>query len=126
MRAEHRDREGASPQADAGPNGGPSHNLHMADTQALQCGLMLIGCNESYLRAWLAAHRREVVVWERARALAREPDRALRGRALERHCIILPTTSLAVHAAYLSRARPGFPGHVRRDLPGPSRSSVRD
>ena len=87
---------------------------------------MLIGCNESYLQAWLAAHRREVVVWERARALAREPDRALRGRALERHCIILPTTSLAVHAAYLSRARPGFPGHVRRDRLGPSRSTVPD
>jgi hypothetical protein len=50
---------------------------------------MLIACNESYPQAWLAAHRREVVVWERARALARELDRTLSGHALERHCTIL-------------------------------------
>ena len=105
---------------------GPSHALHMADTQALQCCLMLIACNASYPQAWLAAHCREVVVWERARALARELDRALSDHALERHCTILPTVTLAMRAAYLSRARPGFPGHVRRDLPGPSGSSVRD
>ena len=65
---------------------------------------MLIGCNESYLQAWLAAHRREVVVWERARALARELDRALRGHALERHCTILPTASLTAGAAAAQRS----------------------
>jgi hypothetical protein len=98
----------------------------MADTQALQGCIMLIACNESYPQAWLAAHCREVVVWERARALARELDRALSGHALERHCTILPTVTLAVRAAYLSRARPGFPGHLRRDLPGACQSSVPD
>jgi hypothetical protein len=105
---------------------GRSHNLHMADTQALPCCVMLIACNESYPQAWLAAHCREVVVWERARALARELNRALRGHALERHCTILPTVTLAVRAAYLSRARPGFPGHLCRDLPGACQSSVPD
>ena len=54
----------------------------MADTQALQCCLMLMACSDSFLQALLAAHRREAAVRERARALARE-----HGPRAERPCV---------------------------------------
>jgi hypothetical protein len=90
----------------------------MADTQALQGCIMLIACNESYPQAWLAAHCREVVVWERARALARELDRALSGHALERHCTILPTVTLLSEEGYAVHLFPGSATAARclRDL----------
>jgi hypothetical protein len=91
---------------------GRSHNLHMADTQALQCCLMLIACNASYPQAWLAAHRREVLVWERARVLAREPDRALRGHALERRCPILPPVTLTVRSFWTCASRTPQPAET--------------
>ena len=59
------------------------------------------GRGARYLRARLAAHRREAAMRERARALARELDRDLSVHALERRCTLLPTPRLAVRAAYL-------------------------
>ena len=59
------------------------------------------GLGARYLRARLAAHRREAAMRERARALAHELDRELSVHALERRCTLLPTPRLAVRAAYL-------------------------
>jgi hypothetical protein len=59
------------------------------------------GRGARYLRARLAAHRREAAMRERARSLARELDRDLSVHALERRCTLLPTPRLAVRAAYL-------------------------
>jgi hypothetical protein len=59
------------------------------------------GPGARYLRARLAAYRREAAVRERARAMARELDRELSVHALERRCALFPTPRLLVRAAYL-------------------------
>ena len=59
------------------------------------------GLGARYLRARLAAHRREAAMRERARALARELDRQLSVHALEHRCTLLPTPRLVVRTAYL-------------------------
>ena len=59
------------------------------------------GRGARYLRARLAAHRREAAMRERAGALARELDRELSVHARERRCTLLPTPRLLVRTAYL-------------------------
>ena len=59
------------------------------------------GAGARYLHARAAEHRRDDVLTERARGVARELDQALGGLAIERRVSLLPTPRIAVRATYL-------------------------
>lgn len=88
----------------------PTHAVaaQRLDAEAPDLAAVALGPGTRYLRARLAAQRREDVLRSRAVALARALDAELLGAALESRHHVLPTPRLALTAAYLlPRARAG-------------------